>query len=135
MPLPLGTIPRTHGSVSSATLHGGYQTSFFLVTGTNIGAADTGNDIIGLTDGNFTKAIRAIQSIATTVFIGPAAANGFVVGLDGATAQPTGPAFDTDTTPTVAERLKSVLDTATGVTTTVAAKTLAFAPSTNGQIV
>ena len=39
--------------------------------------------------------------------------------VDGATAQPTGPAYDTDSSPTFAERLAAVLDAATGVTTTV----------------
>lgn len=123
----LGTIQRVHGSPAADTLHGGYQQVFFLITGTNIGTVDTGGGTTAIVEGNYTKALRAIQTIATTVFIGPAGANGFVVALDGATAQPTGPAYDTDATPTVAERLKAVLDTATGVTTTVAVKTLALA--------
>ena len=128
----LGTIERVHGNPGAGTLHGGYQQVFFLITGTNIGTVDTGGGSLNnlpnpIVEGNYTKALRAIQTIATTVFIGPAGANGFVVALDGATAQPTGPAYDTDATPTVAERLKAVLDTATGVTTTVAVKTLALA--------
>ena len=127
-------IDRIHGGVTAETLHGGYQTSFFLIEGTNIGTADSGGGTSAITEGNFSKSIRAIQTIATTVFIGPRANGGFVVGLDGATAQPTGPAYDTDTGPTVAERLKAVLDDATGVTTTVTLKTLAYASATNGQI-
>lgn len=128
----LGTIERVHGNPGAGTLHGGYQQVFFLITGTNIGTVDTGGGSLNnlpnpIVEGNYTKALRAIQTIATTVFIGPAGANGFVVALDGATAQPTGPAYDTDATPTVAERLKAVLDAATGVTTTVAVKTLALA--------
>jgi hypothetical protein len=123
----LGTIQRVHGNPSADTLHGGYQTVYVLITGTNIGTVDTGGGTTAIVEGNYTKAIRAIQTIATTVFIGPAAAGGFCVGVDGATAQPTGPAFDTDATPTFAERLKAVLDTATGVTTTVTVKTLALA--------
>ena len=123
----LGTIQRVHGSPASGTLHGGYQTTFLLITGTNIGTTDTGGGTTAIVEGNYTKALRALQTVATTVFIGPAGANGFCVGLDGATAQPTGPAYDTDSTPTVAERVKAVLDAATGVTTTVAVKTLALA--------
>jgi len=123
----LGTIQRVHGNPGADTLHGGYQTTYVLITGTNIGTVDTGGGTTAIVEGNYTKALRAVQTIATTVFIGPAAANGFVVGVDGATAQPTGPAYDTDATPTFAERLKAVLDTATGVTTTVAVKTLALA--------
>jgi hypothetical protein len=120
-------INRVNGGVVAETLHGGYQTSYFLITGTNVGTADAGGSGTAITEGNFSKAIRAIQTVATTVFIGPRADGGFLVGLDGATAQPTGPAFDTDATPTVAERLKDVVDTATGVTTTVTLKTLALA--------
>lgn len=123
----LGTIQRVHGSPAPDTLHGGYQTTFVLIKGTDIGTVDTGGGNVAIVEGNYSKAIRAIQTIASTVFIGPAAAGGFVVGVDGATAQPTGPAYDTDTTPSFAERLKAVLDTATGVTTTVAVKTMTLA--------
>lgn len=123
----LGTIQRVHGNPAAGTLHGGYQQVFLLITGTNIGTTDTGGGTTAIVEGNYTKALRALQTIATTVFIGPAGANGFCVAVDGATAQPTGPAYDTDATPTVAERVKAVLDAATGVTTTVAVKTLALA--------
>lgn len=116
-------ISRVNGGVVAETLTGGYQTQYFLVTGTSVATADSGGSGSAITEGTFTKAIRAIQTVATTVFIGPRADGGFVVGLDGATAQPTGPAYDTDSTPTVAERLKAVIDTATGVTSTVAIKT------------
>ena len=116
-------ISRVNGGVVAETLTGGYQTQYFLVTGTSVATADSGGSGSAITEGTFTKAIRAIQTVATTVFIGPRADGGFVVGLDGATAQPTGPAYDTDATPTVAERLKAVIDTATGVTSTVAIKT------------
>ena len=120
-------ISRVNGGVVAATLSGGYQTQYFLVTGTAIGSADTGGGTTAIVEGNFSKSVRAIQTIATTVFIGPTSSGGFVVGLDGATAQPTGPAYDTDSTPTVAERLKAVIDAATGVTSTVAIKTLVLA--------
>jgi hypothetical protein len=121
-------IGRIHGGVVAETLHGGYQTSFFLITGTNIGTADSVNGTTGvITDGNFSKAIRALQLNATTVFIGPRGNDGFVVGLDTGSAAPTGPAYDTDASPTLAERLKAELDAATSVTTTVTAKTLAVA--------
>jgi hypothetical protein len=120
-------ISRVNGGVRAETLHGGYQTTFLLITGTNVGTADTGGSGSAITEGNWSKAIRAVQTVATTVFVGPRADGGFVVGLDGATAQPTGPAYDTDATPTVAERVKAVVDTATGVTSTVVVKTLALA--------
>jgi hypothetical protein len=120
-------IGRIHGGVVAETLHGGYQTTYFLVTGTNIGTADSVGAGGVITEGNFQKAIRALQLNATTVFIGPRGDNGFVVGLDTGSAAPTGPAYDTDASATIAERLKAELDAATSVTTTVAVKTLALA--------
>ena len=120
-------ISRVHGGVVAETLTGGYQTQYFTVTGSNVATADAGGAGTAITEGTFTKAIRAIQTVATIVYIGPRADGGFVVGLDGATAQPTGPAYDTDSTPTVAERLKAVVDTGTGVTSTVTLKTMALA--------
>jgi hypothetical protein len=112
-------INRVHGGVEEGFLLSGYSQTFLKITGSNIGTADTGGDGTAITEGNFSKAIRAIQTIATTSYIGPRADGGFVVLVDAPTAQPTGPAYDTDATPTVAERIKAVVDAATGVTTTV----------------
>jgi hypothetical protein len=112
-------IPRVHGGVAEGFLISGYSQTFLKITGTNVGTADTGGAGSAITEGNFSKAIRAIQTIATTSYIGPRANDGFLVLVDAPTAQPTGPAFDTDSTPTVAERIKAVVDAATGVTTTV----------------
>ena len=120
-------ISRVNGGVVAETLHGGLQTVYLLIGGTNVGTADTGGAGTAITEGNWSKSIRAVQTIATTVFIGPRADNGFLVGVDGATAQPTGPAYDTDATPTVAERMAAVVTAATGVTATVTVKTLALA--------
>ena len=113
-------ISRVHGGVVAEFMLGGYQQTFLKITGTNVGTADSGGAGTAITEGNFTKAIRAIQTVATISWIGPRADGGFVVMVDGATAQPTGPAYDTDSTPTVAERVKAVVDTGTGVTSTVA---------------
>jgi hypothetical protein len=112
-------INRVHGGVVEGFLLSGYSQTFLKITGTNVGTADTGGAGSAITEGNFQKAIRAIQTIATTSWIGPRDDDGFVVLVDAPTAQPTGPAYDTDGTPTVAERIKAVVDAATGVTTTV----------------
>ena len=113
-------INRIHGGVIEEFLLSAYQQTFIKITGTNVGTADSVNGTTGaITDGNFSKAIRAIQTIATISYIGPRHNDGFIVLVDGATAQPTGPAYDTDATPTVTERVKAVVDVATGVTTTV----------------
>lgn len=113
-------ISRIHGSVTSEFMIGGYQQTFLKITGTNVGTADSVDaTTLAITDGNFSKSIRAIQTIATISWIGPRHNDGFVILVDGATAQPTGPAYDTDASPTVTERLKALLDAATSVTTTV----------------
>jgi hypothetical protein len=113
-------INRIHGGVTAEFLLSGYQQTFLKITGTGIGTADSVNGTTGaITDGNFAKSIRIIQTIATISWIGPRADDGFLVMVDGATAQPTGPAYDTDSSPTVAERVKALLDAGTSVTTTV----------------
>lgn len=113
-------ISRKNGSVQAGTLHGGYQMTFLKITDSGSGfTADSGGGTTAITEGGFTTAIRAIQTIATLVYIGTRANGQFVVAVDGATAQPTGPAYDTDASPTVTERVKAVLD-ATGAFGTVA---------------
>jgi hypothetical protein len=113
-------ISRIHGSVTSEFMIGGYQQTFLKITGTNVGTADSVDaTTLAITDGNLSKAIRAIQTIATISWIGPRHNDGFVILVDGATAQPTGPAYDSDASPTVTERVKALLDAATSVTTTV----------------
>lgn len=113
-------ISRVNGGVTSEFMMGAYQQTFLKITGTNIGTADTGGGTTAITEGNFSKAIRTIQTIATISWIGPRHNDGFVILVDGATAQPDGPAYNTDATPDVPSRMKAILDTATGVTTTVA---------------
>jgi hypothetical protein len=114
-------IDRVHGSVvNPATLTGGYPMTFLKITDTGSGfTADSGGGTSAITEGGYTKAIRVIQTIATVVYLGTRASGQFVVAVDGSTAQPTGPAYDTDATPTVAERVKAVLD-ATSLYGTVA---------------
>jgi len=117
-------ISRMNGGPVAETLHGGYQQTFLKITGSNIGTADTqATNADGtkapIVEGNWSKSLRIIQTVATLVYIGPRADGGFIIAVDGATAQPTGPAYDTDASPTVAERVKAVLDAGTGITTTV----------------
>lgn len=118
----MASIDRVHGMVEApATLHGGYPMLFLkCVANSNQFTADTGGDTVAIVEGGFTKSIRAIQTVATIVYLGARANGQFVVAVDSSTAQPTGPAFDTDATPTVTERVKSVLEAAIpGLTATV----------------
>lgn len=111
-------IQKVHGSAAAGAFYG-YQPLFLLVTGTNVGTADTVSAAGLITaEGNFSKAIRAIQQAASIVFISPREDNGFVVAVDAATASDNGES-------SVAARIDSVVSDATGVSTTVTAVTLA----------
>jgi len=114
--MALGQL-RVNGTTQAGSFYG-YQPLFLLITGTNVGTADTQpGGGVAITEGNFTKAIRAIETIGSIVIIGARADNGFVVALDGATASDNGEA-------SVAARVDTVVTAATGVSTTVAVKTL-----------
>ena len=108
-------IDRVHGGVAAGTLTGGYQMTFLKLVDSDSGfTADSGGGTTAITEGGFTKAIRAIQTVATIVYIGTRANGQFVVAVDGATAPPTGPAYDTDASPTVTERVDAVVQAALG---------------------
>ena len=108
-------IDRIHGTVENpASFVSGYSMTFFKIAASGVTlAADTVSTTTNaITDGNFTIAVRTIQNVASLAYLGARANAQFVVAVDGATAQPTGPAFNTDATPTVAERLKIDLEAA-----------------------
>ena len=108
-------IDRIHGSVvNPASFVSGYSMTFLkiAVSGINL-ADDTTNATTGaITEGNFTKAVRVVQNVASIAYLGTRANAQFVVAVDGATAQPTGLAYNSDATPTVTERLKIDLELA-----------------------
>ena len=112
-------ISRVNGSVTTPVGFYGGAPAVVKVHVTNVGTADTGGSGTAIVEGNFTKAIRAIQTVASIVFIGTRGDDGFCVIVDSNTAQPTGPAYDTDASPTLAERIKAVVDTATSLSSTV----------------
>ena len=108
-------IDRIHGSVvNPASFVSGYSMTFLKIAVSGITlAADTVNATTGaITEGNFTKTVRLIQNVASIAYLGTRADAQFVVAVDGATAQPTGLAYNSDATPTVAERLKIDLEAA-----------------------
>lgn len=116
--MALGQL-RVNGTTQAGSFYG-YQPTFLLITGTGVGTADTvPGGGAAITEGNFTKAIRAIQTLASVVIIGARADNGFVVAVDSATASDNGEAD-------LATRVDTVVSAATGVSTTVAVKTLAL---------
>jgi hypothetical protein len=105
-------IDRVHGEIENpATLTGGYPMVFLKIADSGSGfTADTGGGLTAIVEGGFTVAIRAIQTIATLVYVGTRANAQFVIAVDGSTAQPTGPAYDTDATPTLIERIEQVIE-------------------------
>jgi hypothetical protein len=108
-------ISRVHGTVSSEGFYG-LQPTILKIAGTNVGTADSVDGTGAITEGNFTKSIRAIQRIASIVYIGTRANNQFVVIIDGATANAYVSA-NTDTD--VAAAVDTVVTAATSVSTTV----------------
>lgn len=82
-------ITRVYGNAvtpNPVTLHGGYPMTFLKVVDSNSGfTADTTSGGKITAEGGFTVAIRAIQQIATIVYIGTRANGQFVVGLDSST--------------------------------------------------
>lgn len=116
--MPIGQI-RTNGGPAAGAFYG-YQPTFYLVTGTNVSTADSGGAGSAITEGTWSKALRAIATVGSIVFVGPRSNNGFVVAVDAATASDNGEAD-------VATRIDTVVTAATGVATTVAVKTLTLA--------
>jgi hypothetical protein len=115
---------RVHGRTDAASsFASGYAMSFYkvVVSGINFTADTvdgTTNEIT--TEGNFTIALRVIETIASIVYVGARANAQFVVALDGLTTGQTGLAYNSDTTPTVIERIKAELEAAlSGSTVTV----------------
>ena len=115
---------RVHGTTSAASsFSSGYAMSFYKVaiSGVNF-TADTvdGSTNEITTEGNFNKALKVIETIASIVYVGARATGQFVVALDGLTAGQTGAAYNTDGDPTVIERIKAELEAAlAGSTVTV----------------
>ena len=107
-------IDRKNGTSQAGSFFG-YQPLFFKVTNgaDTVGTGDTGGAGSAIVEGNFTKAIRAIQERASIVILGARTDNGFVVAVDGATANPYLTANDnTD----LAAALVSVIEASTELT-------------------
>jgi len=105
-------IDRKNGSVLNPRGFFGLQPVFLKVADTNVGTADSGGGTTAITEGNYTKAIRAIGSIASIVYLGTRANNQFVVVLDKASANP----YDTANSDTdLAAAVVKVVEAATGL--------------------
>ena len=109
--MPYG-IARKNGTVVNPAGFYGLQPVILKVAGTNVGTADSGGGTTAITEGNYSKAVRAIGNLASIVYLGTRANNQFVVILDKATANPYVSAnSDTD----LAAAVDAAVEAATGL--------------------
>jgi len=115
-------ITRVYGDAvtpNPVTLHGGYPLQFLKIVDSSSGfTADTTSGGKITAEGGFTVAIRAIQNIATIVYIGTRANGQFVVGIDASTIN-TYVSANTDTNVTAAVDAAIVATSTFGDTITV----------------
>jgi hypothetical protein len=118
----MATQAKVHGLTVSDSFYG-YDPIFLKITGTNVATADTASadGVAAFTQGNLSKAVSALQTQMSIVHIGARANNIVVVAIDAATANAY---IDGNDDIDVAAAAKALIDTATGVTSTVAAITL-----------
>jgi hypothetical protein len=109
----MGGMTKINGATIDTTGFYGYQPIFLKIAGSNAGTADSGGGNNNgtsseLTLGNYSKSIRAIQKIATIVYLGTKADGQYVVAVDGTTAQ-TYATSNSDTS--ILAAVKKVIDT------------------------
>lgn len=121
----MGGISRINGGVVAEGFYG-YQPIFLKVVGSNVGTADTGGGTSAVVEGNFQKSIRAIQRVASIVYLGTRADGQFVVAVDGTTAQAYVSA-NTDTD--VAAAVQALIRAVTGVSGAVVTDVTGLAAS------
>jgi hypothetical protein len=119
----MATQAKVNGLTTAGSFYG-YDPIILKISGTNVGTADTASvdGVAAFTEGNFSKAIRAIQTQMSIVHIGERADDQFVIMVDSATANAYVSA-NTDTN--VAAAVDALVTAATSVSTTVAEITLA----------
>jgi len=119
----MATQPKVNGLTTAGSFYG-YDPIILKVSGTNVGTADTASvdGVAAFTEGNFSKAIRAIQTQMSIVHIGERADDQFVVMVDSATANAY---VSSNSDSDVAAAVDALVTAATSVSTTVAEITLA----------
>ena len=115
----MATAAKVNGLTTAGSFFG-YTPTFYKIAGTNVGTADVASvdGVAAFTEGNFSKAIRAIQTQMSIVHIGYRADDQFVIAVDAATANAYVSA-NSDTN--VAAAIDALVTAATTVTTTVTA--------------
>ena len=85
MPIATNLARKNGGPIEPAGFYG-YQPIFLKLAGTNVATLDTGGGTTAVTEGNLSKTIKAVQSLASIVYIGNQANNQIVIAVDGPTA-------------------------------------------------
>ena len=118
----MATQAKVNGLTTAGSFYG-YDPIILKITGTGVATADTASadGVAAFTEGTFAKAISAIQTQMSVVHVGERADNIVVVMVDAATANAY---VSSNTDSDVAAAVKALVDTATGVTSTVAEITL-----------
>jgi uncharacterized protein with NAD-binding domain and iron-sulfur cluster len=119
----MATQPKVNGLTVAGSFYG-YDPIILKIAGTNVATADTASvdGVAAFTEGNLSKAIRAIQTQMSIVHIGERADDQIVIMVDSATANAYVSA-NTDTD--VAAAVDALVTAATSVSTTVTEITLA----------
>ena len=118
----MATQAKVNGLTTAGSFYG-YDPIILKITGTNVATADTASadGVAAFTKGNLAKAIEAVQTQMSIVHVGERADDIVCVMIDSTTANAYVSA-NTDTN--VAAAVQALVDTATGVTSTVAEITL-----------
>jgi hypothetical protein len=119
----MATQAKVNGLTTAGSFYG-YDPIILKITGTNVATADTASadGVAAFTKGNLAKALEAIQTQMSVVHVGERADDLICVIVDATTAN----AFvSANTDSDVPAAVKALVDTATGVTSTVAEITLA----------
>lgn len=119
----MATQAKVNGLTTAGSFYG-YDPIILKITGTGVATADTASadGVAAFTKGNLAKALEAIQTQMSVVHVGERADNLICVIVDATTAN----AFvSANTDSDVPAAVKALVDTATGVTSTVAEITLA----------
>jgi len=114
-------IARKNGSVlNPAGFYGLQPVVLKVAANSNQFTADTGGGTTAIVEGGYTKAVRAIQKLASIVYVGARANGQFVVILDKASANPyVSDNADTDLAAAVKAAVEAAVATLTATVTDI----------------
>lgn len=78
-------IDRVNGAPSAEAFYGGYQPLVIKVENNGVFTANTGGGTTAIVEGGYAKAVKALQTVGSIVWLGTQTANSFTAVVDGAT--------------------------------------------------